>query len=133
MYTSMTIKIVLPTGVLTERKDILRIIMETRSGSFGIWPNRLDCVTALVPGVLSFENRQEGMIYAAIDEGIFVKTGQQVTVSVRKAIVGKELGKLRESVEHEILNLEEKERGLRTVLAKLENGFIRNFQELITT
>jgi len=50
-----------------------------------------------------------------------------VLVSVRNAISGLELGKLREAVEQEFLNLDEKEKSVRSVLAKLESGFIRRF------
>jgi F-type H+-transporting ATPase subunit epsilon len=44
---------------------------------------------------------------------------------VRNAIGGRDLGKLREAVDQEFLNLDEQEKNMRSVLAKLENGFIR--------
>jgi len=129
--TSMNLKILLPYGILIDKNDVKRVVIETRQGSFGFWPNRLDCVAALAPGILTYESREEGVVYTAIDEGVVIKTGAEVFISVRNAISGKELGKLREAVEHEFVNLEEKERNVRAVLAKLESGFIRNFQELI--
>lgn len=127
----MNLKILLPYGVLVEKKDVLRIVVETTSGSFGFLPNRLDCAAALVPGILTYETETEGVVYIAIDEGIVVKAGEEVFVSVRNAIEGKELGKLREAVEHDFVNLKERERNVRSALAKLESGFIRDFQELI--
>ena len=66
---------------------------------------------------------------AAVDAGVLVKTGPEVVVSVRNAIGGANLGKLREAVEREFISLDERERGLRSVLARLESGFARRFLE----
>jgi F-type H+-transporting ATPase subunit epsilon len=38
-----------------------------------------------------------------------------------------DLGKLRAAVEQEFLNLDEQEKSVRSVLAKLETGFVRRF------
>ena len=51
----------------------------------------------------------------------------EVLVSVRNAIGGTDLNKLREAVEREFLNLDEQEKSVRSVMAKLESGFIRRF------
>jgi F-type H+-transporting ATPase subunit epsilon len=52
-----------------------------------------------------------------------------VLVSVRNAIGGTDLGKLREAVAREFVNLDENERQVRAVLARLESGFVRHFTE----
>ncbi len=128
----MQLKMLLPYGILIDKKDVLRMVLETRQGSYGFWPNRLDCTAALAPGILTYETQSDGVMYIAIDEGVVIKIGTHVFVSVRNAIAGKELGRLREAVEREFQNLDEREKNVRTVLAKLESGFIRNFQELIS-
>jgi len=56
-----------------------------------------------------------------------IKTGSNVLVSVRRAMEGKDLGRLRATVEREFLTLTEDDRNLRTVLTKLEAGFARGF------
>ena len=56
----------------------------------------------------------------AVDEGVLVKTGPDVLVSVRRAIGGTDLGQLREAVEREFLNLDEREQSVRSVTG--ENG-----------
>jgi F-type H+-transporting ATPase subunit epsilon len=127
----MELKVLVPYGVMTAKADVIRLVVETRGGSYGFWPDRLDCGAALAAGILMYESRAEGVVYIAIDEGVVVKTGRSVFVSARNAIRGKELGKLREAVEHEFVDLEEREKNVRAVLSKLESGFIRNFQELI--
>ena len=125
--TFMNLKILLPFKIFAEKTDVLRIVAKTREGSFGLLPHRLDCVVALAPGILVFETEAEGEVYIAVDEGILVKTGTNVLVSVRNAIGGMDLDKLRQAVEREFLNLDEQEKSVRSVLAKLESGFIRRF------
>ncbi len=123
----MRLKILLPFRVFAEKDGVSRIVAKAQQGSFGILPHRLDCVAALSPGILMFESDTEGETYMAVDEGILVKTGDEVLVSVRNAIAGTDLDTLRQAVEREFLNLDEQERVVRSVLVKLESGFIRRF------
>jgi F-type H+-transporting ATPase subunit epsilon len=123
--TLMNLKVLLPFRVFAEETGVLRIVAETREGSFGLLPHRLDCVAALAPGILIYENEAKGEVYVAVDEGVLVKTGLDVLVSVRNAVSGTDLGQLREAVEREFLNLDEREQSVRAVMAKMESGFIR--------
>jgi F-type H+-transporting ATPase subunit epsilon len=125
----MNLKILLPFKVFAQKNDILRIVAMSHQGSFGLLPNRLDCVASLSPGILVFESRIAGEEYVAVDEGVLVKTGRDVLVSVRNAIGGMSLDKLREEVEQEFLNIDEQEQKVRSVLAKMESGFIRRLAE----
>lgn len=125
----MKLKILLPFRLFAEKSGVARIVAETRQGSFGILPRRLDCVAALVPGILIYEVEGEGEVYVAVDEGVLIKTGPDVLVSVRDAIEGKNLGELREAVEREFVLLDEREQSVRSVLAKMESGLIRRLVE----
>jgi F-type H+-transporting ATPase subunit epsilon len=125
----MKLKVLLPFRVFTEKEDVMRIVAETPQGSFGFLPHRLDCVAPLSPGILTYETKTEGEVYIAVDEGVLVKTGADVLVSVRSAIGGAELGELRTSVEREFLNLDEREQSVRSVLAKMESSLIRRLIE----
>ena len=125
--TLMNLKVLLPFQIFAEKNDVLRIIAETGEGSFGLLPQRLDCVAALSPGILIYETKGEGEVYLAIDEGVLVKTGPDVLVSVRRALAGIDLSQLRTRVEKEFLTLDENEQSVRVVMAKLETGFIRRF------
>jgi F-type H+-transporting ATPase subunit epsilon len=127
--TLMHLKILLPYQIFADKDSVLRVIAETHSGSFGLLPHRLDCIAALAPGILTYQSAGENETYIAVDEGVLVKTGRAVFVAVRNAIGGSDLGKLRATVEREFLNLDECEREVRRVLAKLESGFIRRFME----
>jgi F-type H+-transporting ATPase subunit epsilon len=125
----VNLKVLLPFRIFAEKTGVTRIVAETREGSFGILPRRLDCVAALAPGILIYENEAEGEVYLAVDEGGLIKTGSDVLVSVRNAIAGTDLDKLRDSVEREFLNLDEREQSVRSALAKMESGFIRRLAE----
>ena len=127
--TLMNLKVLLPFRIFAEITGVSRIIAETRDGSFGLLPRRLDCVAALAPGILIYENQGEAEIYVAVDEGVLVKTGLDVLVSVRNAIGGTDLGQLREAVEREFLNLNEREQNVRSVMARMESGLIRRLVE----
>lgn len=123
----MNMRILLPFRVFAERGDVSIIVAETGSGSFGMLPHRLDCVAELVPGILSYETETDGEVFVAVDEGVLVKAGMDVWISVRRASGGSDLHHLREEVEREFLNLDGNEQSLRTVMAKLESGFMRRF------
>ncbi|MGE0470410.1 MAG: putative alternate ATP synthase, F1 subunit epsilon [Candidatus Nitrospira kreftii] len=125
--TLMNLKVLLPFQIFAEKTGVSRIVAETSKGSFGLLPHRLDCVAALAPGILVYEHEAEGEVYVAVDEGVLVKTGLDVLVSVRNAIGGTDLDTLHEAVEREFLNLDEQEKSVRSVLAKLESGFVRRF------
>lgn len=115
--------------VFAEKHDVLRIVAVTHEGSFGLLPQRLDCAASLSAGILVYETETEGEVYVAVDEGVLVKTGSDVRISVRNAIGGMSLGKLREAVEAEFMHLDEQELKVRSVLAKMESGFIHRLAE----
>ena len=123
----MHLKVLLPFQVFVEKTDVARIVAETREGSFGLLPHRLDCVAALVPGILTYQTAVDGEVFVAVDEGVLVKTGPDVLVSVRRALGGTDLSRLRDAVQKEFLTLDEHEQSVRTVMAKLETGFLRRF------
>jgi F-type H+-transporting ATPase subunit epsilon len=126
----MNLKILLPFQILAETTGVSRIVAESREGSFGLLPHRLDCAVALAPGILNYETTSDGEVFVAVDEGVLVKTGPDVLVSVRRALVGRDLGQLREAVEREFLTLDERERNMRSVLAKMEGDLIRRMVSL---
>ena len=126
--TRMNLKVLLPFEVFAEKTGVSRIVAETREGAFGLLPRRLDCVAALVPGILIYETESDGEVFVAVDEGVLVKTGPDVLVSVRRALGGADLGQLRDAVAQEYLALNKHEQKVRAVMAKLESGFLRRFE-----
>ena len=128
--TRMNLKVLLPFKIFAEKTGVSRIVAETSEGFFGLLPHRLDCVAALAPGILLYETDAEGEVFVAVDEGVLVKAGPDVLVSVRQALGGTDIGRLRDAVEQEFLSLDEHEQSMRSVMAKLEAGFLRRFAGL---
>jgi len=125
----MHLEVLLPFGIFAEKTGVSRIVAESREGSFGLLPHRLDCVAALVPGILIYQNEAEGEAYVAVNEGVLIKSGLDVLVSVRNAIGGTDLGQLSAAVEREFLNLDEREQDVRSVMERMESDFIRRLAE----
>jgi F-type H+-transporting ATPase subunit epsilon len=123
----MTLKVLLPFQVFAEKTGVSRIVAETCEGSFGLLPHRLDCVAALVPGILTYQTAAGGEVLMAVDEGVLVKTGLDVLVSVRRAKVGSDLAHLRVELEQEFLTLDEQEQNVRSVTEKMEAGLLLRF------
>lgn len=126
----MHLKIVLPFQVFADVDNVFRITAHTAQGFFGILPRRLDCVAALSPAIFLYETEAAGEIALALDEGVLVKTGTEVLVAVRNAVGGADLGKLSQAVERQILKLDEREKAVRSVLARLEGNLVRRFMEI---
>lgn len=120
----MKLDILLPAQRLLRRTDVLRIVAETADGSFGLLPRRRDCVAALAPGIFSFETVVDGEVFVAVDDGVLIKAGADVVVSVRRAMIGADLGTLRAAVEREFRAEDELARQLREAMDKLEIAFL---------
>jgi F-type H+-transporting ATPase subunit epsilon len=127
---TMHLKILLPYWVFLDEDGIRHIMVVTRAGAFGLLPRRLDCTAAVAPGILTYRVNERAEVLLAIDEGVLVKTGLEVVISVRNAIGERDLGKLRAAVEQQFLNLDERERSVRTLVAKVESDFVRRFLEM---
>jgi F-type H+-transporting ATPase subunit epsilon len=126
----MNLEILLPFKVFARKSGVSRIVAQTSAGSLGLLPHRLDCVASLTPGILLYETPADGEVFVAIDEGVLVKAGADVYVSVRRALGGADLGQLRTAVELEFLHVDEREQDVRLVMAKLEAGFLHRYASL---
>jgi F-type H+-transporting ATPase subunit epsilon len=125
----MNLRILLPFQIFAQHSDVSRIVAETSAGSLGLLPHRLDCVAALVPGILAYETAQAGLAYIAVDAGVLVKSGGDVRVSVRRAIGGTNLDVLHDTVRREFASVDELEREVRTAIAKMEASLIVGLAE----
>ncbi len=126
----MNLDVLLPYRVLLRKSGVSRIVAETGAGSFGLLPHRRDCVAALTPGILTYETPEDGEIFVAVDEGVLVKAGADVHVSVRRAMLGADLAQLRDAVEREFVLQNEQARELRATMTRLESGFVARMARL---
>ena len=125
----MHLRILLPTRILVD-SPVIKIIAEAENGSFCLLPRHIDMVAALTPGLLAFTNNEGKEEFAAIDEGVLVKHGPEVLISVRNAVRGTDLGLLRLMITETFEALDDREKRARGALARLEADFVRRFIEL---
>ena len=124
----MKLTVLLPSEVLLD-EEVVRIKAQAENGWFGILPKHVDTVAALVPSVLVFERPGQEEEYLAVDHGILVKCGPQVTVSTRNAVRSTSLVELKREVEKKFREREELERKARAFEAKLETDLVRRLLE----
>lgn len=124
----MKLTVWLPFEILLE-EEVDRIKAEADNGWFGLLPKHVDFVTALVPGVMTFQPSGKPEEYLAIDHGILVKCGAEVSVSTRNAVRGADLSKLQDEVERQFKAREEREKAARAYEAKLEADLVRHLME----
>ncbi|HDT13091.1 MAG TPA: F0F1 ATP synthase subunit epsilon [Candidatus Aminicenantes bacterium] len=124
----MKLKVLLPEGIFLDA-EVSRVAAEAENGAFVILPRHVDWVTALVPGILSYDAGGEEA-FLAVDEGVLVKCGPEVLVSTRNAVGGESLGRLRRTVDGTFRQIDERERKARSILARFEADFIRRFIEI---
>ena len=125
----MHLKILVPYAVFADQGDVVRVVAETHEGSFGILPHRRDCVAALAPGILFYTTAAGGETYVAVDEGVLVKAGLDVTVSVRRALAGSDLSQLRAAVEQQFLVQDATAHSEQLAMEKIEAGFMHRLTE----
>ena len=124
----MKLKVLLPTEIFIN-EEVEKVVAEADNGYFCLLPRHVDFVSALVPGLLIYE--QEGReVFLAVDEGILVKCGAEVLVSTRNAVRGPDLGRLKETVENKFRSVDERKKIAHSAVAKLEINFVRQFIEL---
>jgi F-type H+-transporting ATPase subunit epsilon len=125
----MKLKVVTPVEMFIV-EDVVKISAEGNKGFFCLLPRHVDFVSSLVPGILSYTAETGGEVYIAVDEGLLIKKQDDVTVSVKAAIKGKEPGSLNKIVGEHIESTDEREKKSRQILAKMEADFARRFLEI---
>jgi F-type H+-transporting ATPase subunit epsilon len=123
----MNLKILLPFQIFADLHDVSKVAAETTAGSFGFLPQRLDCVASLVPGILCYQSAAQGEVFLGVDEGVLVKTGQDMLISVRNALAGADLDRLREAVDKDFLRQDALEKQLRASATKMEGQLAHQF------
>jgi F-type H+-transporting ATPase subunit epsilon len=123
------LQVLLPARVLADEEPVGKVSARGPDGAFTLLPRHVDLVSPLVPGLLSWVTDKGEEVYAAVDEGLLVKSGDEVLVSTRNGAVGPELGELRRTVEEEFSRLDETERRSRSAVNRLEASFVRRFLE----
>lgn len=125
----MRLKVLLPTQVLLDM-EVEKLTAEAENGGFGMLPRHIDFVTVLAPGILAYKRADGSEEFVAIDEGVLVKCGPDVSISTRRAVRSPDLEKLQEAVREEFRAQDDREKATKSALAKLQADFVRRFLEM---
>lgn len=126
--TAINLRLLAPTRIVLNQ-PVAKIVAEAENGFFCLLPRHIDFVAALVPGILYWTLVSGEERFAAIDEGILVKRGAEVLVSVLHAVEGDTLAALKTTVAESYRALDEDERRARSALARLEAATLRHLFE----
>ncbi|CTQ33302.1 ATPase [Jannaschia rubra] len=128
-FTEMDVRIGLPGTVLFDG-PATRLGAVAEDGGFGLLPNHIDWVTALVPSVLTLTQPGGTERVFGMDEGVLVKTGDRVRIAVRRGVEGADLRSLQATVDAFFDAVEDEERVARAALSRLEADMVRRFAGL---
>jgi F-type H+-transporting ATPase subunit epsilon len=126
----MRLKIVLPTQVLLEEGDLIKISAEGQDRAFTLLPRHIDFTTVLVPGILTYVKSDGIPHYAALDEGVLVKRRWEVFVSVMNGILTDDLESIGDVIKSEFGIIDEQEERMRTAMQRLETDLVQQFIDL---
>ncbi len=132
MNNDLELKILLPHAIFLQKDGVVNVQVETSAGSYGFLPQRLDCVASIAPGLLTYVTADGKEYHVAVDRGLLVKAGKIISLTVRNAIGGTDLGELHKSINEKFRKLDDLEQESRRVMSYLETGFVRNFEKLVT-
>jgi F-type H+-transporting ATPase subunit epsilon len=122
----MRLVVTTPTAILVNAGNVSYLRAEDSTGAFGIQRGHADFLTALAISVLIWRDTAGVEHYAAVRGGVLrVRGGLVVEVATREAVLGKELGQLREVVLAEMSRNAEMERAARVGALGLQQAVIQ--------
>lgn len=125
----MHLQVLLPTGILLDR-SVTKVIAEAENGSFCLLPKHVDFVASLASGILIYTDRDSRERYVGLSDGVLIKSGREVLVSVAHGVEGENLGELRQTVRQHFETIDDRERQAVSAVARLEADFVRRFLAL---
>src|SRR5665648_521948 len=81
----MRLKVMAPAKVVIDL-EVDKVVARSPDGYFCLLPHHVDFVSALAPGILSYEDEGGREVSLAIDEGTLAKCSSEVLVATRFAI-----------------------------------------------
>jgi F-type H+-transporting ATPase subunit epsilon len=110
-------------------EEVSKVSLEGSHGAFTMLPRHVDFVSDVLPCIMIYVPVEGEEQFLALEEGVVVKRGNEVMISVRGALRGEELGRLTERLAEEAEEMVEREKEARGALARLESHLVRRFVE----
>ncbi len=118
-----------PLGTVLQVKA-LKVTFETLSGFYTLLPKHVDFVAAMKSNIVRYTDENGKERFVACHQGIVVKKGDSVTMSVQGAVLSDALANLPQDLANDFKKKEEERKKLNLAMARLEIGLIRGFGKL---
>jgi len=122
----MKLIVTTPAAIVVSADNVLHVRAEDSTGAFGIQPGHADFLTVLAVSVLIWRDAAGVEHYAAVRGGVLrVRGGSVVEIATREALLGENLGQLRDVVLAEMSRNAETERAARLGALGLQQAVIQ--------
>ncbi|HZW98540.1 MAG TPA: hypothetical protein VFF10_00635 [Trueperaceae bacterium] len=125
----MRLLLSVPTGVLVDSR-VTKVSAESDVGSFTMLPRHADGAVLLRPGLLSYVSEEGEEVFVAVDEGVLVKSDEDVRVACQRAVVAGGLESAVAALRDHLSYQNENERRAKTALLRLEAEVVRRLGDL---
>lgn len=122
----MRLLITTPTAVVADHDDVVSLVAEDDSGSFGVLSGHTDFVTALSLSVISWRHADGRAGHCAVRRGVLsMENGSSLSIATREAVISESIEKLESDVIARFEAGAEQERAARLEAAALRMKAIR--------
>jgi len=130
----MKLLVTTPTAVVAQFEDVVSLVAEDGSGSFGILDGHADFVTALSPSIVTWQRSDGRTGHCAVRGGVLTSEGGTlVSIATREAVVSDDLERLESDVIARFEARIEEERAARVEAAVLRMKAIRQIVRYLQT
>lgn len=127
--TSMDLEILAPDHVVV-KDQIVDLRAADASGRLGLRPGHEPFLTVLVPCLLMFRTTGGKDLFAAVDGGVLILEGREISLATRDAVVSERLDDVAE-VAAEMLEVRRtREKSARAAFAELEASLLRELRKV---
>ncbi|MBP5344297.1 MAG: F0F1 ATP synthase subunit epsilon [Alphaproteobacteria bacterium] len=125
----MELKVVTPTEIILSC-PVQKITIEGIDGFRCFLPKHIDFITALKPGIMTYLTQDNKLKYVACNQGLFVKCGNQVSVSTPWAVISDNLEHLKQHIKQAFQEMEQERKEVGVSMARLEIGLTKGLMQL---
>lgn len=125
----MRLRVLLPDKALFDG-PVVKVTADGLDGSRGFLPRHAEFTTVLKPGVLTCTDGDGVETFFAVQGGVLVKKGAELTVATRQAVKARSLDELPEGVLAGFAAADDQARAADVAAARLETTLLREFLEL---
>ena len=125
----MQLKVITPSEIVTSC-SIQKIMIEGIDGFRTLLPKHIDFITALKSGIMTYVTEDNQTIYLACNQGLFVKCGDQVSISTPWAVTSQNLSHLKQRIKQAFQEMEQERKEVGVSMARLEIGLTKGLMQL---